>query len=484
MTDKPVLEADRFWPRLHFVAPTNWINDPNGLVRLGSGWRLFFQYADDAPEFRRVHWGTASSPDLFHWRFDGIAISAAPRRSVYSGSVLVEPLRAFYTMHHAPPGAPARQTQHQAQSDDGGRTFTSDDAACLLDEGLADFRDPFVWRRPQGDYSMLVAKPVPWNAGVEAGKSVVAVYRSSDTLQWTACGEIGPYDGAQVVWEVPWIAELQAADGSTHALFAVSVVDRSGGGVRCATRYWLGKFDGARFSPHPDQPGLPLDSGPDYYAAIASTPIAASRLLTIAWASSWAYARELSVAPWAGGPLSLPRDVAIVSSGGAWRLQQQPATGLNALSDPPAPSVLYAVGAAPLQLSAAPPAPYIMDIEWDLGLAAGATLEMAGGALRLLIEGGGSAFALERPHDTRLPTAFAGRWQAARHTASTIARLRIIVDSCVLEVFADDGSITFCALMFPLGESIRAWADGSSASLRVTMTPLRCSQIPGTTTRT
>ena len=483
MNSKFVVSSRRYWPRLHFVTPQNWINDPNGLVRLESGWRLFFQYADDAPEFRRVHWGTASSRDLFHWHFEGIAISAAPQRSVYSGSILAAPLRAFYTAHHTPPGAPTRQTQHRALSDDDGRTFKVSDADGLLDEGLADFRDPFVWQRPQGSYSMLVAKPVPWHASVEDGKSVIAVYRSTDTLQWTACGQIGPYDGAQVLWEVPWISELQAADGSAHALFVVSVIDRSGGGVRCATRYWLGSFDGARFLPYSDQPGLPLDAGPDYYAVIASTPNAATSLLTIAWASNWAYARELHVAPWAGGPLSLPRDVSIVRLGGAWRLRQRPTSGLDALCDLPMSSVHYAVGPQPLQLLAAPPAPYIMDVEWDLGQAAGATLELAGGALRLLIEDSGSAFALERPGDTRLPAAFAGRWQASRHAPSAIAKLRIIVDSCALEVFADDGSITFCALMFPLRESIRAWAEGSSASLRVTMTPLRSSQIPGAAKR-
>lgn len=36
--------ADDFRPSFHFVPRQNWMNEPNGLIKIGSTWHLFFQH--------------------------------------------------------------------------------------------------------------------------------------------------------------------------------------------------------------------------------------------------------------------------------------------------------------------------------------------------------------------------------------------------------------------------------------------------------
>lgn len=462
-------------PRLHF-APRGWMNDPNGLVRVGDGWRVFFQYADDPPDYRRIHWGTASSPDLLRWRFDGVAIPARQHVSAYSGCLLTAPddpgvLLAFHTANRTIPGAPRRQTQELAVSRDRGLTFQPAHDAPLLDEGLPNFRDPFVFAMPDG-YRMLVAKPVDWQGPHDTGASTIAVYRSTDLLRWTPAGTIGPGDGPTVLWEVPWLLRLAAPDGRPCWLLAVSCVDRADGLVRCATRHWLGDFDGSRFVPFADQQGSPLDHGPDYYAPIPATPTPRRHdpPLTIAWLGNWAYARRLPTTTWAGGLLGLPRRLLITAVNGTVRLRQQPGAPLHAIrvEDPSHTDAALPHGAdVPIRL---PCLPCELDVTLSLDSATRVELALHGGHLVIGLTERGSALTLDRAHDAAETPGFAGHWRAPRPRPSAAARLHVLLDANAVEVYADDGDVTFCALSFPrdaTGDAV-ARAFGGDGSLRLT----------------
>ena len=61
--------ADRWRPQLHFTAPDDWINDPNGLFRVGTEWHLQFQYRNQR------HWGHAQSMDLLRWEMLPVALA-------------------------------------------------------------------------------------------------------------------------------------------------------------------------------------------------------------------------------------------------------------------------------------------------------------------------------------------------------------------------------------------------------------------------
>ena len=89
-----------------------------------------------------------------------------------------------------------------------------------------------------------------------------------------------------IMWEVPVLIEF----GGTQALI-LSLVDRRGGRIACSVRYWLGRIGDQGWSRNADFPemGLPLDYGPDFYAAMINLekgwPL--EERVLVAWASNW-----------------------------------------------------------------------------------------------------------------------------------------------------------------------------------------------------
>ncbi len=74
------LAADRHRPLYHFLAPSNFLGDPNGTIWWKGSYHLFYQYnpygAFDSS--RLMHWGHAVSEDLVHWRDLRIALAPTP----------------------------------------------------------------------------------------------------------------------------------------------------------------------------------------------------------------------------------------------------------------------------------------------------------------------------------------------------------------------------------------------------------------------
>ena len=78
-------------PALHFTAPRNWMNDPNGLAYSGSRWHLFYQHHPDSDQWGPMHWGHATSADCLAWMDEPIAL--APNGSfdgAFSGCAVVD----------------------------------------------------------------------------------------------------------------------------------------------------------------------------------------------------------------------------------------------------------------------------------------------------------------------------------------------------------------------------------------------------------
>ena len=478
--DGATIDPARWHPRLHFVPPRHWMNDPNGLVRCGDAWRLYFQYADDPPDYRRVHWGTATSPDLLRWRFEGIALEGTRELCRYSGSVLPPATRdgepvAFHTAHRSTAAGERRQTQEIAYGRDRGRVLVPG-ATTLIDERLADFRDPYVFAH-DGGLAMVVAEPVGWSAWATGARSRLAIYRGDAAEHWTRTGELGPWDAPAVMWEVPWLAPVALPGREPGWVLALSTVDRTGDGVRCGTRYWLGDFDGASFRVLPGTGPQTLDHGPDYYAPIPEADARAlapgAAFLTTAWVGNWAYARRLPVSPWAGGPLALPRRVDVVATPRGPRLRQRLLPELESLAAAPAVEGAEHVGTTP-RAPALPDAPFLLDLHWELLGAEAATLTLFGGAVTVALEESGASISLERG-DQPTGLGLAGRWRAERPAPSPDAHLRIVVDRCVVAVYADDGRVPFTALVLARGEpaEARLAARGGHARARWRALPLR-----------
>ncbi|NXD32290.1 INV2 Invertase, partial [Spelaeornis formosus] len=69
------------------------MNDPNGLFRDSNGtWHLYYQYNPTELVAGNQHWGHATSPDLYTWTNQPIALfPPSEDAGMFSGSAVLDP---------------------------------------------------------------------------------------------------------------------------------------------------------------------------------------------------------------------------------------------------------------------------------------------------------------------------------------------------------------------------------------------------------
>jgi sucrose-6-phosphate hydrolase SacC (GH32 family) len=297
-------------PRIHFSAPPNWINDPNGPILLNGQYHLFFQTNPSGDQWGNMSWGHAVSLDLAHWKHLPVALAEENGVAIFSGSTVEdvnntsglcgEPaqrtpgcLIAIYTG-----ASQEKQTQNLASSRDGGVTWTKYASNPVLDLGLKDFRDPKVfWHAPSQSWVMVVALPT---------QHKLRIYRSKNLRQWEQASEFGPAGSIFGVWECPDLFELAVRDAkgnwvSSRWLLNVNV-NPGGPAKGSASQYFVGQFDGYRFTEdHPGSGPHWADWGKDFYASTSFSNISPDKdRIWIAWMSNWQYAAQLPSLPGRG----------------------------------------------------------------------------------------------------------------------------------------------------------------------------------------
>lgn len=303
--------ASEWQPKLHFYAPPNWINDPNGPIFLNGQYHLFFQTNPSGDQWGHMSWGHATSPDLIHWKQLPLAIPEENGIAIFSGSTVEDRdntsglcgqagqktpgcLVAIYTG-----ASPGKQTQNIAFSRDQGTTWTQYSGNPVIDLGLKDFRDPKVfWHQASSSWVMVVSLPV---------QHKLRIYRSANLRQWELAGEFGPAGAVAGVWECPDLFELPVYDNEgkpdgTRWLLSVNV-NPGGPAGGSGDQYFVGQFDGSRFTEdHPGSGPHWVDWGKDFYAStsFANTGDEAQDRLWIAWMSNWQYASKLPSLPGRG----------------------------------------------------------------------------------------------------------------------------------------------------------------------------------------
>lgn len=312
---------ETYRPLFHYSAQSNIINDPNGLVWYAGEYHLFHQYNVN----NHIHWGHAVSTDLIHWKHLRPALFPDSIGQIWSGSVVVdfrnsmglqngsEPiLAALFTYNEH---VDAEQSQGLAYSSDRGRTWTMyDQNPVLTGRGKKDFRDPKVfWDEARNRWAMVLA----------CGDHV-EFYASVNLKEWNFTGSFGKRIWAGS-WECPDLFELPIVNESGKSAW-VLVTSMNNGAPAGGTgmRYFVGQFDGERFSPcHEDSPWL--DMGKDFYAGVTwnHIPQIDGRRLMIAWADNWRYRDHLPTEPFLG-QFSCIRELTLVRDMDNLRLVQQP----------------------------------------------------------------------------------------------------------------------------------------------------------------
>lgn len=292
----------------HAAPPSgHWLNDPNGLIYVDGAYRLFAQHRADAPEFRETGWARFSSADLLRWRFDGPAIPAAGSRWAYSGCVIGDRDRALSAFHTEHENGLERQVVRR--SENAGLSWTDAEPVAGTGPPARNRRDPFVFRHGNG-WAMLLAEPCDWHAWEESPASRLILYRSPDAIEWKQAGVIGPWRPQGIMWEVPVLYRIAGRD-----VLMVSEIDRRAGGAQCCVRGWVGELTAGDFvrDVAADQAGQLLDGGSIFYAMTGSTPgrWTGPDPVFVGWLSTWEHARLLPWPGFAGGPISLPRQISL-----------------------------------------------------------------------------------------------------------------------------------------------------------------------------
>lgn len=293
--------------RFHAAPPDgHWFNDPTALIDAGAVTRLLVQHRGDAPDFVDTGWGLLESANRLDWSFKGRVFGGAPGPNAYSGCVVQdgEALEAWHTEDRM--GA---QRQVRRRSFDRGATWGP--AEAILEPARKDWRDPFLFSDPRtGARHMLLARPCGFDAWRDDPPSVLDLWRE-DAGAWRLIQEIGPFDPAGVLWEMPALILPDRIDDDdpSSARLILSRIDRRDGRALGRVEALGARLKDGMLTILDSSRRTPVDCGPDFYAAIPSRLGAdpGSGPSIIAWASNWDIARRFPWPQGAGGPITLPR---------------------------------------------------------------------------------------------------------------------------------------------------------------------------------
>jgi beta-fructofuranosidase len=300
---RAALAGDRHRPLYHFLAPSNWMNDPNGAIFWNDKYHLFYQYNPNGPYWGTIHWGHAASSDLVHWEDFPAALAPSKdgpdQRGCWSGCVVND--RGIPTALYT---APEPQTVCLATGDNDLRNWAKREISVLSEpppslelagfpsitgDSSADFRDPFVWREGERWFLLI-------GSGLRGKGGTVLLYESEDLRHWRY---LRPFLTAMVgtdcqMFECPILVRA----GDRGALFVCPHPEAK-------YVYW---FAGDRENGFlQERQRGKLDFGVYAYAAHALYDAARDRYLLWTWIKEGRPGRVRRAAGWSG-LLSLPKE--------------------------------------------------------------------------------------------------------------------------------------------------------------------------------
>lgn len=413
---------EKFRPSYHHTPEYAWMNDPNGMFYLNGEWHLYYQWGPYGSVWNNMTWGHSVSRDLINWEPRNPAIMPDALGAIFSGSCVVDhnntagfgkgAVIALYT------SAGEVQSQSLAYSLDGGNSFTKYEGNPILTSDIVDFRDPnFFWNDEIGKWNLILA------CGQE-----MRIYSSDNLIDWTEESRFGKSYGChEGVWECPDLFKLPVEGSDEEKWVLFCNINPGGPAGGSATQYFIGDFDGSKFTVddvnrYLDGKALWQDYGKDHYAAVSFYNAPDSRHTMIAWMSNWEYANIVPT------------------------LQFRSA---NTIARDP---FLYKVGDR-IYLGSRPALEYS-------GAGLDKTVKINGSCTVTLSNDKGEEFVIV--YDQRAMTLSCDRSKSGLTDFSQnfdrvavapvyrkITSLRIFIDNSSVEVFANDGEVCLTSLVFP-----------------------------------
>jgi beta-fructofuranosidase len=303
-------EAGR--PQLRFSPFKGWMNDPNGLCRVGDTYHLFYQFHPNGTDWGPMHWGHATSKDLYRWTHypvfqypEANLAALGATGGAFSGNAFFDhdgSLSFYYTER-----LPAydlfrdyKEVQKRMRPDEDLLRPVAN-ALVLADgpEGTAhDIRDPKVWYDDDaGHYRMVLGSAVD-------GDPAILLYNSADGDKWDFASVLyrAPAyfrDGGARCVECP---DFFVIDGHWVLVAGFVGYTEAGTGRHNLLYATVGSFENGVFAPYVDQL-QELDFGTDYYAMQSFWD--GDRQLALAWLFNWEIRKPAGSAY--SGELCLPR---------------------------------------------------------------------------------------------------------------------------------------------------------------------------------
>jgi levanase len=453
-------------PAYHLTPPAHWMNDPQRPLLLDGQWQLYYLYNADFPHGNGTAWARAVSADMVSWRPVGVAIPkyVDALGDVESGSAVVDEqgaagLGAGAVVALATQQADGVQRQSLFVSRDGGATFVPAPGNPVLDNpGTTDFRDPKVIHDAAGERWVMV---------LAEGRRL-GFYASTDLREWTYLSDFATTDLGLL--ECPDLFEMCLdTDPDRRVWVLLASANGAAQGRTTGTVYWTGTWADDAFVPDGHPPRW-LDAGPDYYATVTwSDPRESedgqrARRYALGWLNCWAYAAERSGSEWQGGSQSVVREMELVTHlGEAPILASRPLSALSGtMAEPPS--------------DPARPGTDSFHVDVDLeGATEGVELTLRGGTAELVIradpanrEIGVRRIPVAAPHDEVWELEHVSRVP----DGGSISRWGVWVDAGSVEVFLEDGSLTFSTAV-DLGDpaSLTIEHSGVTAATVRSLTP-------------
>jgi len=460
-----------FRPAYHFVPSLNWMNEPNGLIKIGPTWHLFYQHNPTGNFWGNLSWGHATSTDLVYWDHKPVAISSANGIQAFTGTSYFDasnlsglgtsanpPYLAFYTGYFPSSGV---QDQRLAYSQDQGQTwikYPDNPIISQVQESPHDItngletRDPKVFfHTPSSQWVMILA---------HGGQNKLTFWTSSDTKSWTwksdfATSNVPGIPGGINGWEVPEIFEL-SVDGTTQKKWVLIVTPATGSpaggnGIFALT----GSFNGTVFTADAvDTSNFWLDYGRDFDGVLSWENVEATDGRRILASVMNSYGGNPPTNTYKG-ILSFPRTLQLKLVNGKIRFVQMPVSELD-LASVPATS-LTNQNLAPGQTVLDNIHSRSYDIRMTFIPAVGSTLSLAvrkGGSQQTVIKYVQSSGQLSVDRTASGNTGYdpaAGGIHSASFQAASDGKvqLRVLVDESSIEVFGGQGEVVISDLIFP-----------------------------------
>ena len=420
---------EQYRPLYHHTPAYGWMNDPNGMFFKDGVWHLYFQHNPYGSQWENMTWGHSTSTDLIHWTFQGDPIQPDAWGSIFSGSSVVDKnntagfgenaIVALYT------SAGENQTQSMAYSTDNGKTFTKYDGNPIITSNVPDFRDPHMfWNEDIKKWNMILAAGQQMN-----------IYSSDNLKDWKFESSFGAEYGSHGgVWECPDLMKMKVRGTDKEKWMLVCNINPGGPSGGSATQYFVGDFDGHKFTCE-SKPEVTkwMDYGKDHYATVTFDNAPNGRHVALAWMSNWQYANQVPTLQYRSAN-SIPRDLGLFEYKGNTYCSVTPSEEITAArSKKPSKSLSEAC-------------------EMVVNLKGDATITLSnskGEKVVMTYKAKDETFSMDRTLSGK--TDFSSDF-AAITTAPVYGKmnkLRIFIDKSSIEVFDNDGKMAMTNLVFP-----------------------------------